>query len=69
MPNIRAAVMQNTSKTLLSVLVYSAKPRLVRVSLSFWIIETSSPFRLDRKPSCGMGLPVSIREMKMAGTV
>ena len=68
-PNISAPVIAKTSIIDLLVWVYSRKPRSCTTVFSFSSIATSSPRTFEMNPSCGIGLPVMIREMKIAGTV
>ena len=68
-PTIRAAVMQNTSIVLFDPLVYSANPSSVLSPLSLSRRCVPLPSRSAPKPVCGSTWPVSIREMKIAGTM
>ena len=68
-PNMSAAVMQNTSAMDLSVDVYSRKPRSRTTVFSLSSMAIFVPSTFDTKPSCGTGFPVTMIEMKIAGTV
>ena len=68
-PNIKAAVIQKISILLFVVDVYSWNPSSVTTEFSLESIGTSLPAILPMKPSWGIGLFVTMIDMKIAGTV